>query len=125
MTAGPWGAVVAGGLVGSAARAGLSQSLPATSGSFPTATLIVNLTGALLLGLYLARRERATTARWSLQFWAVGVFGSFTTFSALSIEVVHLLEGGRPLVAGGYVLASIVGGLGLALAGQRVGSVMG
>jgi CrcB protein len=115
-------AVLGGGLVGSAARAGIGHYLPAASGAFPVATLVVNLTGSFLLGYYLARREQASTARWSVQFWAIGMLGSFTTFSAFSFDVFHLLEAKRPLLAGGYVAASIVGGLVLALAGQRLGS---
>lgn len=83
----------------------------------------MNLTGSLLLGFYLARRERATTGRWSLRFWAIGMLGSFTTFSAFSFDIVQLLQANRLLMAGGYVTGSLVGGLGLALLGQRVGSV--
>jgi fluoride exporter len=113
-----------GGLLGSAFRAVLVFYLPVAPGSFPVATLSVNLVGALLLGLYLARWERAASARWSLQFWAVGVLGSLTTFSALSIEVVHLLEVDETWVALGYVAASVIGGVLLALAGQRVGSAV-
>jgi len=122
LDAGPLQAVLGGGLVGSAARAGIGHYLPAASGAFPVATLVVNLTGSFLLGYYLARREQAATARWSVQFWAIGMLGSFTTFSAFSFDVFHLLEVKRPLLAGGYVAASIVGGLVLALAGQRLGS---
>jgi fluoride exporter len=109
--------------VGSAARAGVGLWLPDSQGTFPVGILVVNLLGSFLLGLYLARREAAITARWWLQFWAIGALGSFTTFSAFSLDMVYLLEAGRPLAAGGYVTASIVGGLYLALVGQRVGEV--
>jgi CrcB protein len=82
----------------------------------------VNLTGSLLLGFYLARRERTVTAPWSLQFWGIGVFGSFTTYSTFSIEVVRLLDLGETTIAGGYLVISIVGGLFLAIIGLRIGS---
>ncbi|HSK07309.1 MAG TPA: CrcB family protein [Acidimicrobiia bacterium] len=114
-------AVFAGGLVGSALRAGVGTWLPAQRGSFPTAVLVVNIAGSFLLGLYLARRERSVGPGWSLQFWAFGLLGSFTTFSAFSLDVFYLLEDGRPLSAAGYVTASIVGGLAAALIGQRAG----
>lgn len=120
----PWFPVLAGGLIGSAARVGVSYLLPAAPGRLPVATLIVNLTGSLLLGFYLARRERTVTAPLSLQFWGIGVFGSFTTFSTFSIEVAHLLAQGRAATAVGYIASSIIGGLILALAGQRLGSVI-
>lgn len=114
-------AVFAGGLVGSGAREGVAHLLPAASGDFPSAVLAVNLLGSLCLGWYLARRERSVSAPWSPGFWAIGVFGSFTTFSAFSFDVVRLLERGLAVTAGGYVAASVVGGLLLAMAGQRIG----
>ena len=88
------------------------------------ATLVVNLTGSLLLGFYLARREQTVTARRSLQFWAIGVFGSLTTFSAFSVEVFALIDHRDTMTAGIYVVASIIGGVGLALIGQRIGSAI-
>lgn len=115
--------VIGGGLVGSAARAGLGEMVPAAPGSFPSATLMANLAGSFLLGLYLARRERTVTGPESFRFWAIGVLGSFTTFSAFSLEVMQLLQVGRVFLAGGYVGASVVGGLVLALLGQRIGSM--
>lgn len=119
-----WTAVLAGGVIGSAARIGITYHLPAEPHDLPVATLIVNLAGSLLLGFYLARRERTVTARWSLPFWGIGVFGSFTTFSAFSIEVVRLIEHGETMTAGIHVAASVVGGVILALVGQGLGSVV-
>lgn len=120
----PWSAVLAGGLLGSAARTGISHYLPAAPGSLPVGTLIVNLSGSLLLGFYLARREQTVTAPLSVQFWGIGVFGSFTTFSTFSVEVLGLVQRGRATIAGGYLAVSLVGGLVLALAGQRLGSAI-
>jgi CrcB protein len=114
--------VLGGGLVGSAARFGAGHFLPTAQEGFPVATLSVNLLGSMLLGFYLARWERSAGARWSLQFWAIGAIGSFTTFSAFTVDVIRLLDTGRAVMAGGYVAASLTGGLFLALAGQRVGS---
>jgi fluoride exporter len=120
----PWTAVLAGGIIGSAVRTGVSYLLPATPGRLPIGTLIVNLAGSLLIGYYLIRREQTVTAPMSLQFWGIGVFGSFTTFSAFSIEVVDLVGQGQAATAVGYIATSMVGGLILALAGQRLGSVI-
>ena len=120
----PWTAVLAGGIIGSAVRTGVSYYLPAAPGRMPVATLIVNLAGSLLLGFYLVRREQTVTAPLSLQFWGIGVFGSFTTFSTFSIEVVHLLGQSQAATAIAYIATSIVGGLTLALFGQRLGSVI-
>jgi CrcB protein len=117
-------AVAMGGLVGSAARSGIGMMVPATEGEFPTGVVIVNLLGSFLLGLYLARRERAVSGPWSTRFWAIGVFGSFTTFSALSVDLVDLLAAGRVLVPVSYLSVSVVGGLALALFGRRIGALV-
>ena len=116
-------AVLGGGLLGSAARGAVGLAMPAASGEFPFATLIVNLAGSFLLGFYLARRQRAVSARWSLRFWAIGALGSFTTFSTFSLEVLQLIDVGLVSTAVGYVLASTLGGLTVALLGDRVGAV--
>lgn len=116
-------AVMAGGLVGSGARAGIGELFPVGEGRFPSTTLLVNLAGSLLLGFYLARRQGAITARWSLPFWAIGVLGSFTTFSAFGVEVFRLLAAQAVLMAVGYVLVSTLGGLAMALLGERLGAV--
>src|SRR3954469_17969950 len=50
--------VAAGGFVGAAARYGISSGLPSRSGSWPTGTFVVNLTGAFLLGLLLEALAR-------------------------------------------------------------------
>jgi CrcB protein len=112
--------VFGGGLIGAGGRDLVSHLL--AGGLFPVPTLIVNLVGSLLLGFYLARRARVRTPRWSLQFWAIGVFGSLTTFSTFSLEVVRLLETDRLIAAAGYVGVSLIGGLAFAVAGYRAGS---
>jgi len=110
--------------VGSAAREGIGLWFPTPIGGFPSGVLIVNIVGSFLLGVFLARRERAAAGRWSLQFWAIGVLGSFTTFSTFSVDVVHLVTDDRLFAAGGYVVASVIGGLVAALLGQRAGSII-
>ncbi len=120
----PWIAVLAGGIIGSAARTGLRYLAPESPGQFPLATLIVNLVGSMLIGYHLARVEQASTRPLSIYFWGVGVFGSLTTFSAFSIEVVDLLGRGQAATAIGYISTSIIGGVVLALAGLRFGSVI-
>lgn len=116
-------AVLGGGLLGAGGRAAIGALFPVGTGRFPVSTLLVNLGGSLLLGLYLARRQRAVTARWSLQFWAIGALGSFTTFSTFGAEVFRLVDAQALSLAVGYVAASMIGGLAAALIGQRLGKV--
>lgn len=116
-----FGAVIGGGLVGSAARLAVAEVTASGTASFPWATLVVNLSGAALAGFYLARRQRAVSSRWSLRFWAIGALGSFTTFSGFSVEVIRLNEAGRLGMALVYVLASVVGGVLAAVIGDGAG----
>lgn len=99
------------------------KSAAGNNGRLP-GTVLVNLTGSLLLGFLLARRARAMSGPWAARFWGIGVFGSYTTFSAFSLDVVHLIDHERLLAAGGYVVASVLGGLLLALVGQRIGETL-
>lgn len=95
-------------------------ALPSVAGVFPTATLVVNLFGSVALGFYITRRERAVVSRVSLQFWAIGVLGSLTTFSTFSIEVLQLIDAGALATAGVYATASTLGGLSCAVVGSRL-----
>lgn len=116
-------AVLAGGILGSAVRTAAGLVFPVPDGTFPLVTLAVNVLGSAALGFHLARRELAVTSRISLQFWAIGVLGSLTTFSTFSYEVVLLVEAGSTGTAALYAGASTVGGLLAAVMGGRVGEV--
>jgi len=115
--------VLAGGFVGSAARYVVLFAVPSAPGVFPSEVLTVNIIGSFALGFFLARRERSVGSLLALRFWAIGVLGSFTTFSAFSLEVVGLIDGGELAIAALYVGASLVAGLGVAVLGLRAGSI--
>jgi CrcB protein len=113
-----------GGALGALARWGLAEVLP-SPGGWPWATLLVNLTGCLLLGLLIAVvAVRLPEARWPRPFLAVGVLGGFTTFSAFAVEVVEQVDAGAALLAAAYVLASVVGGIGAVALGARAGQAL-
>jgi CrcB protein len=115
-------AVAAGGLLGSSTRVLITQLVGTPQSGWPVATLAVNLVGAFVLAGYLARREGAVAAPLSLELWAIGALGSFTTFSAFSLEVVLLIDAGRAAAAVGYAAASTIGGMAVAIAGAAAGS---
>lgn len=108
-------AVFAGGFAGTLARLAAVEALPPEPGHWPWATLCVNVAGAFLLGLVTARRPAAVPHLTALL--GAGVCGALTTFSALQLELLEMLDAGRPLLACAYVAVSLAAGL----AGVRVG----
>lgn len=81
----------------------------ATDTPFPTGTLVVNVTGSLLLGV-LARTVLVAPGM-SPEMRAlltIGFCGGYTTFSTFSLETVQLLEKGQLGRAALYALASVV-----------------
>ena len=97
--------------------------LPRDPGGWPWATLLVNLTGCLLVGVLLAvLLSRFPASNWARPFLAVGVLGGYTTFSTFAVDAVRLSEAGAWLTAAGYLLASVLGGVAcvvLGLVGAR------
>jgi CrcB protein len=111
-----------GGVLGALARWGVGTALPHSPGAWPWATLLVNLTGCLLLGLLISVvAVRLPEATWPRPFLAVGVLGGFTTFSAFAVEVVDLVDAGAAVLAAGYVVLSVLGGVVAVAVGARVG----
>jgi CrcB protein len=116
-------AVFAGAVIGALVRSALEHELPVHAGGWPWATFGVNLAGAALLGYAVARLGRAAapsaTAR---AFVAAGLCGTLTTFSAMMLELLHMLDSGRPALAAAYAGASIAGGLAAAAVAGELGS---
>lgn len=99
--------IAAGAVLGALLRYGASAVLPTIDQGFPYNTLFVNLVGAALIGLCWGLwRDEAWFFAWGRAFLLIGLLGGFTTFSALSLEVVQLLDSGRSLMALGYVLST-------------------
>lgn len=84
---------------------------------FPWPTLIVNLSGALLIGLFWGYFDRVFVSPGMRMFIFIGLLGSFTTFSTFAFDMVSMINDGqfRNLIA--YILISNVLGLGLAYSG--------
>ncbi len=117
-----WLAVALGGGLGAAARVLIAQCwLPALPGQWPHGTLIVNLSGSLLIGL-LCGWMLALDGGLSSTFLLLGygVLGGFTTVSSLSLECLMLFRAGRGRLMVLYLFASVSGGLLLAAVGLLV-----
>jgi CrcB protein len=92
--------------------------------TFPWGTLIVNVVGSLLIGLLATVSEpdgrllMSTTLR---QFFMIGVFGGFTTFSSFSLQTLNLVRDGQWVPASLYILGSVA----LCLVGVWLGHGLG
>lgn len=89
--------------------AAVSYLTPLLNFRFPLGTFTVNVLGSFLIGVayVLLTKKFALAPEWRL-FFITGVLGGFTTFSAFSLETLHLLQGGHWLTAISYALGSVV-----------------
>ncbi|MEO1136193.1 MAG: fluoride efflux transporter CrcB [Pseudomonadota bacterium] len=118
-----WLAVAAGGALGALARHGVSRTALHLMGpNFPWGTLVANVAGSFAMGLiiaWLAAREPANPALRA--FLTVGMLGAFTTFSTFSLDVVTLYRDRTVMIAGAYLMASVILSVGGLLAGLAIG----
>jgi CrcB protein len=101
--------IAVGGALGALLRFWTAGSVQlAFGGSFPLGTLVVNVSGSLVMGLlYVLLFERLDVgAEWRAAL-LIGLLGAYTTFSTFSIETLNLLEAGEVLKAGLNVILSV------------------
>lgn len=99
--------VALGGAIGASARYGVGLvSIQLGWSGFPWATLAINVSGGLAMGLLAGWLGEGGPALRLLL--GVGVLGGFTTFSAFSIDAVRLIEANQMGAALAYVLASVL-----------------
>jgi fluoride exporter len=111
-----------GAIVGASARYFLSSFVARhCSTTFPYGTLIINITGSMILGFFLIySTERVLLdPRWRLLV-AIGFCGSYTTFSSYAFESFALMEQSQWLMFGINIVASNV----LCLAAVLAGAVL-
>lgn len=103
--------IALGGALGSVARFWLSGAVAQRWGAeFPYGTLAVNIVGCFFIGLFytLSGDVRALSHPTVKQFFMVGICGGFTTFSAFSIQTLHLAVKGDWVSAGANVIGSVL-----------------
>lgn len=106
-------AISAGAVGGANARFLVGSWVAARWGeTFPWGTLLINVTGSLILGFYLTLVTERFTGRATVRlFVATGFLGAYTTFSAFSYEAVQLIQRGAIFGAVAYIIASLTLGL--------------
>jgi CrcB protein len=118
-------AVAVGGLIGTGLRLACDLAFPHGDGDFPIETLLVNLVGAFVLGWLVGGLwTRPTMPTWIKAGLGSGVIGSFTTLSAVMASLIVLTGAGEAWLAAVDLHDSVVGGLALAAAGLRIGSLI-
>ncbi|MDY6351589.1 MAG: fluoride efflux transporter CrcB [Lachnospiraceae bacterium] len=112
--------VGAGGAVGAIARylIGL-MSLDPRNG-FPVKTFLINVIGCFIIGLIAAFSERNGLKPDLVLFIKVGICGGFTTFSSFALEAEGLIGRGQAGIALIYMLLSVVSGVLLVFAAERI-----
>jgi CrcB protein len=129
--------IALGGAAGSAARYLLSEALQRGSGTeFPIATLVVNVSGSLVLGFLMRYLlDGVSVSAGTRALLTTGFCGGYTTFSTFSYETFALIDRGDLRRAAVYVTLSIALSFGGVVAGmgaakhlaalQRAGSGVG
>jgi len=101
--------VAVGSAVGGAARFALSSVIQQRAGAFPVGTLVVNITGSLILGFLMRYALGSTSVSAETRaLLTTGFCGGYTTFSTFSYETVTLVQDGDYRRAAMYVLVSVV-----------------
>ena len=114
-----------GGGLGSLGRWWASGLIANTVGeTFPWGTLMVNVSGSFVIGLFAA--ATGPEGRWLApatfrQFFMLGICGGYTTFSSFSLQTLNLAEDGQWFKAGANSVLSLV----LCLLGVWLGHLLG
>jgi len=111
-----------GAIVGASSRYFVGRLVArAVTASFPYGTLLINVTGSFILGLFLVwSTERVLPdPHWRLLI-AIGFCGSYTTFSSYAYESFSLFEQGHYLLFAYNVLANNL----LCLSGVLAGAML-
>lgn len=116
--------IALGGAAGANARF-VASTLAATRWGtrLPWGTLLINVTGSFLLGLFLAVPTLGTGTGRALL--ATGFCGGYTTFSTFAFETVALADGGGRRFAVANALVSVGLCLVAALGGGALGALVG
>ena len=93
--------------IGSYLRFFVSGRMKGISVDFPYSTLTINIVGCFLMAILVGLFSKILASEEIKTFFAVGLLGGFTTFSAFSLETINLFERGETLLAVVYIFASV------------------
>jgi len=119
-------AIAVGGAVGALGRHFVNVAMGSLLGTgFPWGTVTVNIVGSFLMGVLI----HMLAVSWNVSpemraLLTVGVLGAFTTFSTFSLDVVTMYERDALILAGVYVVVSVVASIGALFVGLRLARVV-
>lgn len=109
------------GSVGAAARFVVDGAVRArVAGRLPVGTVVINLTGSLLLGVLTGMVVFHHVTSTLTLVAGTGFCGGYTTFSTASFETVRLVQQGELAAAGLNLGATVAGTVAAAAAGMAV-----
>jgi CrcB protein len=121
VSAATWLGVAALGGVGAILRFLVDAVVSARSGrSFPSGTLMVNVSGALVLGLLAGLSLHGD----AYVLDGTALLGSYTTFSTWMYETQRLVEDGESVAPALNIVVSLLIGLGAAALGRAIGGLL-
>lgn len=114
-------AVVVAGGIGAGLRYCLDVAIQRlVGGRFPWGILVVNLTGALVLGV-VSGTVAGASGLWIL---GTGLLGGYTTFSSVAVTTVLLAHERRTRASILYGAGTLVGSIACAAGGLALGTVI-
>jgi CrcB protein len=104
--------IAIGSAIGGVGRFWLSGVIANLAGeTFPLGTLVVNVSGSFVIGFFatLTGPDGRLLVRSEVrQFVMIGVCGGYTTFSAFSLQTLHLMQSGEMPYAAANITLSVV-----------------
>jgi len=89
----------------------MAQLIHGASGNFPWATFATNVSGSLILGMFMALiLERFPPTRYLRPFFATGFLGAYTTYSTFAVETDLLVRYDHAAIGLAYAAASLAAG---------------
>ncbi|MFJ3821110.1 fluoride efflux transporter CrcB [Streptomyces nodosus] len=113
-----WLLVILGAMVGAPLRYLTDRAVQLRHDTvFPWGTLVVNVSGSLVLGLLTGAATAGHASPHLQLLLGMGLCGALTTYSTFSYETLRLTENGAGFFAAANVIASVTAGLGAAFTG--------
>ena len=112
-----------GALIGAFLRYKIASS-PILFGIFPVNTLIVNVLGSFVLGIFWALSVSFNLDSKYTVLIAIGFCGTFTTMSTFALESINLLETKHFISFGLNIIANVGLSLGAIIAGKSLITIL-